>query len=263
VSLSYPEDTWFTCTSADLTILQCTEGGPVLTQVPIQELKAVKVLQDDGKLVEKERGITLRMLLSHTGKLTHRFPLPAFCSKHATSIPRASLGTDTTPAGFGYSFFNSKLLNHYGAAGLDEFTGSYSQFLTQPLVNQPGSRWEYGINIDWAGLILSRITGKSLNDYFHDHIFKPLDIKNISMFPTPEMASRLAWMNFRDNSTGKLGLNLGGHIVREQLMAAGDKSEEARVFNAGGHGCFARPTEYTRIIAMLLVSLPRLSSTGK
>jgi hypothetical protein len=47
------------------------------------------------------------------------------------------------------------------------------------------------------------------------------------------------------------------------LMAAGDKSEEARVFNAGGHGCFARPTEYTRIIAMLLVSLPRLSSTGK
>ncbi|KPI42611.1 Acyltransferase LovD [Cyphellophora attinorum] len=185
------------------------------------ELKAVKVLQDDGKLVEKERGITLRMLLSHT-------------------------------AGFGYSFFNSKLLNHYGASGLDEFTGSYSQFLTQPLVNQPGSRWEYGINIDWAGLIVSRITGKSLNDYFHDHIFKPLEIKNISMFPTPEMASRLAWMNFRDNSTGKLGLNLGGHIVREQLMAAGDKSEEGRVFNAGGHGCFARPTEYTRIIAMLL-----------
>lgn len=31
------------------------------------ELKAVKVLQEDGKLVEKKRGITLRMLLSHTG----------------------------------------------------------------------------------------------------------------------------------------------------------------------------------------------------
>ncbi|KAL1862431.1 hypothetical protein Plec18170_001257 [Paecilomyces lecythidis] len=33
------------------------------------ELKQVKVLQDDGKLVDKKRGITLRMLLSHTGKL--------------------------------------------------------------------------------------------------------------------------------------------------------------------------------------------------
>jgi len=31
------------------------------------ELKDVKVLQDDGTLVEKKRAITLRMLLSHTG----------------------------------------------------------------------------------------------------------------------------------------------------------------------------------------------------
>lgn len=32
------------------------------------ELKQVKVIQDDGKLVEKKRGITLRMLLTHTGE---------------------------------------------------------------------------------------------------------------------------------------------------------------------------------------------------
>jgi Beta-lactamase class C and other penicillin binding proteins len=36
------------------------------------ELKQVKVLQDDGKLVEKKRGITLRMLLNHTGKFSYR-----------------------------------------------------------------------------------------------------------------------------------------------------------------------------------------------
>ena len=35
--------------------------------ISLQELKAVKVLQD-GKLVDKQRGITLRMLLAHTGK---------------------------------------------------------------------------------------------------------------------------------------------------------------------------------------------------
>jgi len=32
------------------------------------ELRDVKVLESDGKLVEKKRGITLRMLLTHTGK---------------------------------------------------------------------------------------------------------------------------------------------------------------------------------------------------
>jgi CubicO group peptidase (beta-lactamase class C family) len=31
------------------------------------ELKSVKVLQNDGTLVEKKTGITLRMLLTHTG----------------------------------------------------------------------------------------------------------------------------------------------------------------------------------------------------
>lgn len=31
------------------------------------ELRDLKVLQEDGKLVDKKRGITLRMLLSHTG----------------------------------------------------------------------------------------------------------------------------------------------------------------------------------------------------
>jgi CubicO group peptidase (beta-lactamase class C family) len=36
------------------------------------ELKEVKVLQDDGKLVPKKRGITLRMLLSHTGEFAWR-----------------------------------------------------------------------------------------------------------------------------------------------------------------------------------------------
>lgn len=33
----------------------------------LPELKDVKVLQDDGTLVPKNKGITLRMLLTHTG----------------------------------------------------------------------------------------------------------------------------------------------------------------------------------------------------
>jgi len=41
------------------------------------------------------------------------------------------------------------LNDYYGAIGLEEFTGNEFDVLTQPLVNQPGSRWEYGINIDW------------------------------------------------------------------------------------------------------------------
>lgn len=53
--------------------MQLVENGTLSLDDPAQletlcpELKAVKVLQDDGKLVEKNRSITLRMLLTHTG----------------------------------------------------------------------------------------------------------------------------------------------------------------------------------------------------
>lgn len=183
------------------------------------ELKAVKVLEESGKLVDKKQGITLRMLLSHT-------------------------------AGFGYSFFNSKLLRYYGAAGLDEFSGSYHDFLSQPLVNQPGERWEYGINIDYAGLCLERATGLSLNDYFQKHIFKPMGITHINMFPTPEMVSKLAFMNTR-SPDGNLSPNPAGHLNRKPLCAK-TKEEIDTTFNSGGAGSFARPAQYCQIIATLL-----------
>lgn len=87
------------------------------------ELKEKKVIVDAGngkkgkeglKLVEKEKEITLRMLLDHT-------------------------------AGFGYTFFNEKLRDWGRPIGYDEFTGDEKDVLEMPLVNQPGSRWEYGV----------------------------------------------------------------------------------------------------------------------
>lgn len=45
--------------------LQLDDGEQIEKLLP--ELKDVKVLQKDGKLVEKNKKITLRMLLTHTG----------------------------------------------------------------------------------------------------------------------------------------------------------------------------------------------------
>lgn len=123
-------------------------------------------------------------------------------------------------------------------------------YLLQPLVNQPGDRWEYGINIDWAGQLVERVTGLSLNDYFLKHIFEPMGIKNINMFPTAEMKNDLAYMHERDLE-GKLRLRVDGHLNRRPLIVT--KPEDIKsTFNAGGAGCFARPAEYCQIIAMLL-----------
>ncbi|KAL3421889.1 beta-lactamase [Phlyctema vagabunda] len=180
------------------------------------ELRDIKVLQDDGTLVAKKRGITLRMLLAHT-------------------------------AGFGYTFFNENLREYNKPVGYDEFSGHIFDVI-QPLVHQPGEAWEYGLGIDWAGIVVERVTGTSLNTYLHQHIFEPLGLKNISMLPTKSMKANLANMNFR-RADGSLSAY--DHLLRRPLIV--ETEEEIKsCFNSGGAGCFAKPQEYAQILAMLL-----------
>ncbi|KAF1344882.1 beta-lactamase family protein [Delphinella strobiligena] len=180
------------------------------------ELKDVKVLQSDGTLVEKKKGITLRMLLTHT-------------------------------AGFGYTFFNEKLRDHSRPTGYDEFSGNEYDML-QPLVHQPGEAWQYGISVDWAGVLLERVTGQSLNDYLHQNVFQPLGLKNISFFPTKTMKSRLVHMHQRATDGT---LTHRDHLLRQPLVIESD-ADIRRTFNSGGAGCFAKPQDYCRVLAVLL-----------
>ncbi|KAG9384028.1 Beta-lactamase family protein [Pyrenophora tritici-repentis] len=206
---------------AGLACMQLVEQGKLHlddgdeTERLVPELKDVKVLQKDGSLVEKNKKITLRMLLTHT-------------------------------AGFGYSFFNEDLRNYSHPIGFDEFSGHIKE-ICQPLVFQPGEGWEYGVGIDFAGLALERVTGMSLNDYFHKYIFEPLGLKNISLFPNEDMKKRLAYMNQRTASGSVIGRD---HLLRKPLVAEG--SEIKDVLNSGGGGAFATPSDYAQIIGVLL-----------
>lgn len=124
--------------------------------------------------------------------------------------------------------------------GFDEFSGNIKDIL-QPLVFQPGEGWEYGVNIDFAGLALERATGLSLNDYCHKNIFEPLGLKNISMFPTAEMKKQLAYMSHRNKDGSLIARD---HLLRKPLVV--ESSEIKDVLNSGGAGCFAKPSDYTR-----------------
>ncbi|OQD77806.1 hypothetical protein PENDEC_c002G05549 [Penicillium decumbens] len=180
------------------------------------ELKDVKVLQEDGTLVDKKRGITLRMLLTHT-------------------------------AGFAYTFMNAKLRDSSRPIGYDEFSGYFSDFKS-PLVHQPGEAWEYGVNTDWVGIVIERVTKKTLNEYFHQHIFEPLGLTHISMIPTPAMKEKLAYMHQRD-SNGRV--HPRDHLLRRPLTVE-TESDLKSLFYSGGAGCYSTPEDYCQILAMLL-----------
>lgn len=197
-------------------VLRLDDGDQIAKLVP--ELTNLTVLNKDGTTEPQKKAITLRMLLTHT-------------------------------AGFGYSFFNERLRDWGFPAGIDEFTGRFEDIKT-PLLFQPGEGWEYGVNIDWAGVALERATGLSLNQYMHKHILQPLGLGNTNMIPTAEMRTKLAYCHFRQPDGV---LRHRNHLQRAPLVVDLNSPEEiARIFSSGGAGMFAKPGEYAKVLAVLL-----------
>jgi CubicO group peptidase (beta-lactamase class C family) len=46
--------------------------------------------------------------------------------------------------------------------------------LKTPLTSDPGTRWEYGINIDFVGKAVEAASGTRLDAYLRDNLFTPL-----------------------------------------------------------------------------------------
>lgn len=67
----------------------------------------------------------------------------------------------THTAGFSYSWYNADL---YQWVQSQNFNYSDKIHLF-PLVNEPGTKWEYGMSMDWAGAVLEAASGKSLGDW--------------------------------------------------------------------------------------------------
>ncbi len=185
--------------------------GPAKDVLP--ELGDVQVLEGidaDGQPRSRPptRDITLRHLLTHT-------------------------------AGFSYEMWNADIPRYKEAVGLPATNTGSKDMLRTPLLFDPGARWEYGINIDWAGLMVEAMSGQKLGDYFRDNFFEPLDMANTSFKITPHMRERLAKVHHRLED-GSLLPNLEMELPQEPE------------FEPGGHGLYSTAGDYARFMRMVL-----------
>ena len=137
-------------------VMQLVEAGKVKLDEPaatyLPELGAVQVLEG-GALRAPKGPITVRQLLTHT-------------------------------SGFGYEFLNGDLHEYAAKGNLPSVMAGGDGFMKAPLVFDPGTRWEYGINTDWLGKLVEKVSGQSLEAYFRKAIFAPLGM-NDSFFNVP------------------------------------------------------------------------------
>jgi methyl acetate hydrolase len=70
-----------------------------------------------------------------------------------------------------------------------------------PLLHDPGEKWTYGAGTVVLGMIVEKITGKSLEAYFQERIFRPLGMADTSFAVASEKQSRVATAYNRTNGT--------------------------------------------------------------
>jgi len=186
--------------------MQLVEAGKIALDAPaatyVKEIAAVKVL-DGGRLRAPKTPVTVRQLMTHT-------------------------------AGFGYEFMDRALFDLVGKKKIPSITAGGDGFLKAPLVFDPGARWQYGINTDWLGRIVERVSGGSLEAYFKAHIFDPLGMSD-SFFVVPaDKQARMAKVFHRSKD--------GGFV--DQPPFAAPAGPPPPVFYSGGGGLNATARDY-------------------
>jgi CubicO group peptidase (beta-lactamase class C family) len=73
-----------------------------------------------------------------------------------------------------------------------------------PLIAQPGERWMYNVSSDVLGVLIARVSGKSLGKFMRERIFDPLGMKDTAFHVPPEQIDRLPTFYFFNHDTNAL-----------------------------------------------------------
>jgi len=202
-------------------VMQLVEQGQIDLDAPAsdicEELGEVTVLDsfdddsfdDDGRPVTRApaTSVTLRQLLTHT-------------------------------SGFVYDIWNTDLTRWHEVTGVPNILTLEKASLMAPLAFDPGTRWQYGIGIDWAGQMVERASGLTLGEYFAENLTGPLGMTDTAFAHTPSMLERASAVHARlpDGSLAPMEL----------------PPPENPEFEMGGGGLQGTMGDYGRFIQMML-----------
>ena len=166
-------------------------------------------VERDGKLelVAAKRPITIQDLLRHTSGLTYAF---TGVSAVQRLYAKARLGAPD-------------LTNAQLVAALAKL----------PLIDQPGTSWDYGHSTDVVGRIIEIVSGQSLGAFLQERILTPLGMSDTAFFVPPDKQDRVAKPFAKDPDTGET-------VTLTETN-----------FESGGGGLWSTMDDYERFVQML------------
>ena len=143
----------------------------------------------------------------------------------------------THTAGFCYHLWNADMAKYLEKTGLPAITTCKNDALKIPIMTDPGTRWEYGINIDFIGKAVEAVSGKRLDAYLRDHLFSPLGMNDTSFKITDAQRQRLVGMHAR---------------TPDGLVPIPFELEQEPEFHMGGGGLYSTAADYIKFTQMIL-----------
>jgi methyl acetate hydrolase len=196
--------------------MQLVEQGKLSLDAPIgkllPDLAAPQVLEGfdakgEPKLRAAKNPVTLRHLMTHT-------------------------------AGLCYDMWNGDMVKYLEKTGTPGITSCKNAALKTPLMTDPGTRWEYGTNIDFVGKAVEAVSGTRLDAYLRDHLFTPLGMTDTGFKIGESQRKRLVAMHQRgeDGSLAPIPFEL----------------EQDPEFHMGGGGLYGTAGDYIKFTQMIL-----------
>lgn len=144
----------------------------------------------------------------------------------------------THTSGYVYDIWNAGMAKWYEASGTPSLFSLERAALKTPLAFDPGTEWEYGIGIDWAGLLIEAASGMTLGEYFAAHLTGPLGMTDTGFAHNDDMLSRAAAVHAR--------------LPDGSLMAIDLPPAENPEFEMGGGGLQSTMSDYGKFMRMIL-----------
>ena len=220
-------------------VIKLWEKGKIGLDDPIEkyipEFKNVQILDSYNKkdttysTIQTSKSITIRQLLTHTSGIGYDF-------------------IDGNPSIKSIYHKEKEKFMKYGVlcfCDQDITIGETIRNLAKvPLHHNPGERYTYGIGLDVLGYLIEIISGKTLDKYFYDEIFQPLEMNDTYFYLPENKYDRLVPVLTKKNNKWVM--------FEDKRFNINYPIEGAKKFFAGGCGLSSTISDYYKFLTVFL-----------